>query len=118
MLGQQEANNDSNTEHGNRILFLQTESREDSEPEPVARIGSLDRENREVRAAHPKIRLEAIRRQQASVRKILGSDDDTERAEEQGIASSAELPRKNRGLDYEQRRSQCGNKSNATQRIS
>src|SRR6267378_3954465 len=77
--GQQQSNHDAKTEHGNRVLLLETNACDDAKPEPISRIVALDRQHCKINATHPEQWLEAIGAHDAAVVEIDGHSDERQR---------------------------------------
>src|SRR6476620_7053344 len=85
MLGQQQADDDSQPEDCNRVLLLQPESRDDAESDPVARVVSLNGKNNELSAAQPEIGLKDVGAEQSAVGEILRRQSDADGGEDERI---------------------------------
>src|SRR5216684_2974812 len=118
LFGEEQADNNSETEERDGILFLQAKARDHAEPQPVAWSVALNREHGEVGAAHPKIGFEAVCAKQTSIGKILRCDKDGDCAQKQGEAASAKFAGKEGGLYDKERRREGGDETNGAQRVS
>ena len=117
LLGQQQADDDTQAEDSNGVFLFQAKTRNQAKPEPVAWLIALDGEEGEVGAAHPEVGFETIRTEQTAVRKILGCDKRADSAEEEGVAAPAELAGDGGGLHDQQGRRQSGDEADAAQRV-
>ena len=117
VLGEEQADHNSEAEDRDGVFLLETETRDCAKPEPEARLAAFHGENREVRATHPQVWFKAVCGEQAAVGKILRRDQNGDGTQQESKAAPAEFAGDEGRLNDQQRRGQRRDESNGAEGI-
>ncbi len=118
LRSEQQSDRHRESQHQDRIFFLQPNSRHHAEPQPIARLIAFHRENCQVEASRPQHHLQiAIRSKQTPARQINRRDQNSQRREHNRKTPAAQLPSDHSSEHDQHRRKHRRHQPDTPQRI-